>query len=676
MLTYMLSLTPLRNRYYFIGDAIALLVTPLIALWLRFENFSWVETHATLVLAYILPLMVGRLAIGSLFHMYRRLWHHASGLDIKYIVGTSAASGMLALIWGYSILPIALPQSAARFPLSAILLDSLLFSVALVLPRALARSGVLRDRGKRKKGTKPAIIVGAGQTGKIIAKELLTNPESQLCPVAFLDDDTTIHGKRLYNLPVEGSIEMLPGILKKLKIKDVVIAIPSAAGQVIRQIVRASTESGAYTHTVPSLTEILAQPSSATTLREVRIEDLLRRAPIQTDLKAVSRLVTDQTVLVTGAGGSIGSELCRQIARLAPARLILLGHGENSIFETLHELRKMVPDVPVIPVIADIRNRERIMKIFSDYNPFSVFHAAAHKHVPLMEENVAEAITNNVSGTRNVVQASAINGARHFVLISSDKAVRPTSVMGATKRVAEQIVQTAAEEYGLNFVSVRFGNVLGSRGSVVPTFLRQIRSGGPVTVTHPEMRRYFMTIPEAVQLVLQAGAIGYGGEVFVLDMGDPIRIVDLASDIIRLSGLEVGADVEIQYTGMRPGEKMYEEMFFSSESASPTGHEKILRARAVEVSPKAMERIEAMLEIAWHSGNPRQLRSILHEIVPGYTNGDADVTLGEARVTPLWSPHPVKKDGPKVTATPPPSTQIAAAMSTTREMRTPRGANI
>lgn len=619
-----MSFSPIRNRYYFAFDFVALMVTPLIALWLRFESATWFQSHLDLVVAYTIPLIAIRLGIASAFHMYRRLWNYASAMDIKFIAGTVGFSTVAALAWGAVCIPIIAPH-LGRFPLSAIILDSILFGCMLVAPRLFARAGFSASRGKKRGAAKRAIIIGAGQTGKIIAKELLTNPESQLVPMAFLDDNPSIHGKRLYNLPVAGGIDTLAATLKMYKAKDVVIAIPSAAGGVIRQIVRSATEVGVHTHTVPSLTEILAQPSSVNTLREVRIEDLLRREPIRTELKSVRNLITDKVVLVTGAGGSIGSELCRQIGRLAPRTLVILGHGENSIFETQHELRRTMPDLHVIPVIADIRNRSRIMKAFAQHQPFSVFHAAAHKHVPLMEENVPEAITNNVAGTRNVVQAAAIHGSRHFVLISSDKAVRPTSVMGATKRVAEQVVQTAAAEYGLNFVSVRFGNVLGSRGSVVPTFLRQIRSGGPVTITHPEMRRYFMTIPEAVQLVLQAGALGEGGEVFVLDMGEPIKIVDLATDIIRLSGLEVGSDIQIQFTGMRPGEKMYEEMFFSSESATPTGHQKILRARAVEVAPNTKARIDAMLESAYDITSSLRLKAMLKDLVPGYNTPD----LGE-----------------------------------------------
>jgi len=331
---------------------------------------------------------------------------------------------------------------------------------------------------------------------------------------------------------------------------------------------------------------------------------LLRRDAVETDLAAVAELATSETVLITGAGGSIGAELCRQLARLAPARLVLLGHGENSIFDIFQELTLSFPDVDIMPVIADIRDRNRIFHIFQQHRPHAVFHAAAHKHVPLMEDNVLDAaIETNV---------------QHFVLVSTDKAVRPTSVMGATKRIAEQLVQHAATKHHRNFVSVRFGNVLGSRGSVVPTFLRQIRAGGPVTVTHPEMRRYFMTIPEAVQLVLQAGALGRGGEVFVLDMGEQIRVVDIATDLIRLSGLEVGADIEIKFTGVRPGEKLYEEMFFTAENVLPTDHPKVLRARNGLLADGTIRRIEALTR-STDSGRPEdEIRKLLQTLVPDF----------------------------------------------------------
>jgi FlaA1/EpsC-like NDP-sugar epimerase len=353
-------------------------------------------------------------------------------------------------------------------------------------------------------------------------------------------------------------------------------------------------------------------------LRQVEIQDLLRREPIQTDLDQVRELATGETVLVTGAGGSIGSELCRQLAQLEPSQILILGHGENSIFDVLAELNDRFPTVHVVPIIADVRDRERLRQLFERYRPYAVFHAAAHKHVPLMEDNVAEAVTNNVLGTKHIAELSAEFAVEHLVMISTDKAVRPSNIMGATKRVAEQIVQDVAEADQRNFVVVRFGNVLGSRGSVVPTFLRQIRAGGPVTVTHPEMRRYFMTIPEAVQLVLQAGAIGKGGEVFVLDMGEPVKIVDLATDLIRLSGLEVGSDIELRFTGSRPGEKLYEELFFHSENAIPTDHPKVLRAKNGALPIGLNEAIDLLIDQAQRGSSDQELAESLVRLVPDF----------------------------------------------------------
>jgi len=423
----------------------------------------------------------------------------------------------------------------------------------------------------------------------------------------------------LLELPILGQLSAIKSIVETHGISELIIAMPSAHGDVVRKVVRAGLDCGIPTLTVPSLPELISAKTNGTRLREVEIQDLLRREPVVTDLAAVAEMSTGETVLITGAGGSIGSELCRQIARLAPAKMVLLGHGENSIFDILHELRADFPDVAFAPAIADVRDRNRIAAIFARQKPHAVFHAAAHKHVPLMEENVIEAITNNVFGTLNVVDAALESHCKHFVFISTDKAVRPTSVMGATKRIAELIVQRAASKHDRNFVSVRFGNVLGSRGSVVPTFLRQIRTGGPVTVTHPEMQRYFMTIPEAVQLVLQAGALGAGGEVFLLDMGDPIRIVDIATDLIRLSGLTVGTDIEIKFSGMRPGEKLYEEMFFSAENVLTTDHPKVLRARNGILPEGVMRRIQALVNSAESEHPDEELRQLLRTriSVPG-----------------------------------------------------------
>jgi FlaA1/EpsC-like NDP-sugar epimerase len=355
----------------------------------------------------------------------------------------------------------------------------------------------------------------------------------------------------------------------------------------------------------------------------VKIEDLLRRDPITTDLEQVAELVRERTVLVTGAGGSIGAELVRQLSTLQPERIIALGRGENSIFDLLQELNRFAPQVPIVPVIADVRDLQRMRRVMHTHRPFSVFHAAAHKHVPLMEANVTEAILNNIVGTQNTVTLASEVEAEHFVLISTDKAVRSTSVMGATKRIAELVVHEVASNHHSGYVSVRFGNVLGSRGSVVPIFTRQIADGGPVTITHPEMTRYFMTIPEAVQLVLQAAALGERGEVFVLDMGEPVKVMDLACDLIRLSGLEVHRDIEIKFTGARPGEKLSEELFFSSSTASPTVHPKILRSRE-SYGDTPRDAINTLVQAATTNVPQRELRRLISAVVPEYTGNMMD----------------------------------------------------
>jgi FlaA1/EpsC-like NDP-sugar epimerase len=385
-----------------------------------------------------------------------------------------------------------------------------------------------------------------------------------------------------------------------------------------------ATDAGIAARTMPGLDDLISGRIKVSALRPVEIQDLLRRDPIVTDLEAVRALAAGKTVLVTGAGGSIGSELCRQIAAQEPSRLIAIDHSENQIFEIEGELRRKFPRLQIVPVIADIRDAARIHTIVGKFRPHAIFHAAAHKHVPLMEGNVAEAIANNILGTRNVVDAALDAETQHFVNISTDKAVRPTSIMGATKRVAERVVLHAAVTEKRNFVSVRFGNVLGSRGSVIPTFMRQIQEGGPVLVTHPDMRRYFMTIPEAVQLVLQAGALGKGAELFVLDMGEPVKIVDLARDLIRLSGLEEGSDVEIAFTGVRPGEKLYEEVFFGGEDIRPTNHPKVLRVLDDTHDPSFIEHVDGLIRQAvGHQAEDRQLRDALRVLVPEYAREDA-----------------------------------------------------
>jgi FlaA1/EpsC-like NDP-sugar epimerase len=548
--------------------------------------------------------------------LYRRIWSYASVAEVERIIVGVLISSVCAAMLGLVLLPVT-GLTPARVPISVVALDALLTGVLVVAPRLFFRIRTWHGRRRRREDDMRAVIVGAGAAGQMIAKELLTNPQLGMYPVAFVDDDPRKNRLRLHEIPVVGSIADIGRVAHEHDAGAVVIAMPSAPGSVIRRIVETAADSGLKTRTLPPLSEVLSGRASPSSLRDVQIEDLLRRDAIQTDLAAVRGLAKGRTVLVTGAGGSIGSELCRQLARLEPARLIILGHGENSIFDIQAELLGTFPKLNVVPAIADVRDQKRLHAIFDDCRPFAVFHAAAHKHVPLMEENVVEAITNNIFGTTNVVNAAIDAGVEHFVLISTDKAVRPTSIMGATKRLAERVVQHAAVAHGRNFVSVRFGNVLGSRGSVVPTFFRQIRAGGPVLVTHPEMRRYFMTIPESVQLVLQAGTLGLGGEVFVLDMGEPVKIVDLATDLIRLCGYEPGKDIELQFTGIRPGEKLYEEMFFHEEHALPTNHPKLLRAKKAGIPDGLMRRIERLV-LATETSDEDELREMLIALVPDF----------------------------------------------------------
>lgn len=609
----------LRNRHLFAADAVATVFATLLAFTVRFEDVSFVLNNARLVVPYLVFSVPLRLLVFFYAGLYRRLWRHASVGELRQIVTAGSVAALLCAGLGLVLLP-ALHLTPGRLPFSVVFIDAFLTTAAIAFPRLLVRT--LRGPGypRRRRGDtgKRVLIVGAGDTAKQVVKELNASPELGLVPIGFVDDDVLKHNHRLVGLPILGPISSIKSLVDSYGVAELIIAMPSAPGAVVRQVVRAALDCGILTLTVPSLPEIISRSSNSTALREVQIEDLLRRDPVETDLASVATLATGETVMITGAGGSIGSELCRQIARLAPARLVLLGHGENSIFDIAGEVTRTFPDVHLTPIIADVRDRARMLSVMRQYRPHALFHAAAHKHVPLMEDNVVEAVTNNVLGTRNVVEAAVECDVAHFVLISTDKAVRPTSVMGATKRIAELLVQHAAMKHNRNFVSVRFGNVLGSRGSVIPTFLRQINAGGPVTVTHPEMQRYFMTIPESVQLVLQAGALGRGGEVFLLDMGEPVRVVDIATDLIRLSGLAVGEDIEIKFTGMRPGEKLYEEMFFSGENVMPTEHPKVLRARNGIIPEGSIRRIDALVRATEREHSDDELRQLLRGLVPDF----------------------------------------------------------
>ena len=630
-------LTTIRNRAFFASDLLLLPTCMLIAFLSRYEG-NWTPDVYVLLQVFVVTSLPLKLLTLYVLGMYRRLWRYASVSDLERLVVGAAACAMIDVVLGLFLLPL-LRLTPSRQSYAVVLLDACLGALVLALPRLLARVLARRDRRGRRGDARRAIVVGAGVAGGLIVRELAENPQLGISPVAVLDDDPTKHQLRMHGVPVLGPLSSLQALAAKMNATDVVIAIPSASGRTIRGVLRQASEAGLTTRTVPGLYEILSGEKRVNSLRQIEIQDLLRRDPIKTDLAQVGSLVTGRTVMVTGAGGSIGSELCRQLARLEPERIVAVGRGENSVFELLQEFARAYPKVRIDPVIADVRDRARMERVISTHRPYSVFHAAAHKHVPLMEANVAEAVLNNVLGTQNVVTICADHDVAHFVLISTDKAVRPTSVMGATKRIAEHIVHQCAVQRNSGYVSVRFGNVLGSRGSVVPTFMRQIAEGGPVTITHRDMTRYFMTIPEAVQLVLQAAALGNHGEVFVLDMGEPVRVFDLATDLIRLSGLEPDVDIEVSFLGTRPGEKLFEELFFDGADVTPTIHPKILRARDAEAMSHSDSDIQELIAAARENRSAATIRRLILKLVPEYAGvldtGEFAIGSGQPLPDPL-----------------------------------------
>ena len=595
----------------------------LISLWAtalaslaRFESWPLPVPYDVVVWKYAAAACALRFIVFYMTGAYSQAWRYASVREAVLLVYTGIFTTLLTVVCGRALAA----STGTAVPWSILLLDATLFMSGAVCLRLLARARRQSAFGRNKPSRvgRSTLIVGAGSAGQLVAREMIESNRTGMAPFGFLDDDPSLHGKRILGLPVLGHTSDMVDIAKAASLDLVVIATPSAPGSFIRRIVQLAREAGVEARTVPGLDDLLSGRVSIAALRQVQIGDLLRREPVEVDLQGLKTLAAGRTILITGAGGSIGSELCRQIATLDPGHIVLLGHGENSIFEIHAELGERFPDVRTVPIIADVKDAERIHRVFHDWRPFAVFHAAAHKHVPLMEDNVIEAVLNNVVGTRNVVTSALDSGVQHFVLVSTDKAVRPANIMGATKRVAEMIVCHAAKTHGSHFMAVRFGNVLGSRGSVVPTFMRQIRNGGPITLTHPDMRRYFMTIPEATRLVLQAGAIGSGGEVFCLDMGEPVRIYDLALDLIRLSGLTEGEDIEIVFNGVRPGEKLYEELFFSGDEVLKTAHPKIMKARYDAPDLRVYMQIVQLIESAMRNASDSYLRRSLEEIVPDF----------------------------------------------------------
>ena len=586
-------------------DAIILAVMPLAALLLRFEGV--VPAAEFDIFRACLPWMVLlSLAVFYFYGMYHRIWHYARMRDLIAIVGAVTLSQAAIFILTV-LLSIAIPRSVLiitwLLDLGAIGASRLMFKINLDL--------VTESKGAREN----LLIVGAGDAGAMLARELEQNDAATISIVGFVDDDEKKQKGRLAGFPILGTTRDLPAVVRKHKIDTIVIAIPSADGDAVRRIDRQCRKTGANVRIMPGIYEMISGDAGMGELREIRLEDLLRRDPIQLDFDQITGYIAGKTVLITGAGGSIGSELSRQISRVGAKEIILLGRGENSIYEIHQELKRKFPEQTYHTVIANITDKDRMARIFKRFHPQVVFHAAAHKHVPLMEIQPDEAVRNNVFGTKNVAELADENQAEIFVLISTDKAVNPTSVMGATKRTAELVLQEINQHSNTKFVTVRFGNVLGSRGSVVPLFEKQIAAGGPVTVTHKEMTRFFMTIPEAVQLVLQAGSQAEGGEVFLFDMGKPVKINDMAEDLIRLHGLIPGRDIKIVYTGLRPGEKLYEELLTSEEGTTSTKHKKIFKAR---IQPLDEADLKQSLQTLQKTTDRKILLQTLKHMIPTY----------------------------------------------------------
>lgn len=561
-------------------DAVIINLAMIIPFGLRFYENGSIDRYLSSYISIAPWATITFIAIFYVFKLYNRVWAYASTGELFAVI-QAVTLGSLATIAMSFFSHTQLPRSIAvmHWALAILLMGG---------SRLVWRYIVERMKTSGHKPTRRALIIGAGDGGALVARELKGN-KSSFVPVGFIDDDPMKKNAAVLGLPVLGTREQIPEMVALHRINLVIIAMPSVEASVIRDIVDICRSTQAELKILPGVYQIIDGQVSVSNLRPVQLEDLLRREPVRVDLEEIAAYLNEMTVLVTGAGGSIGSELCRQVAAVGPKKLVLLDHCENSIHSIWLELTEKFPGVPLALEIADVRDKPRVESLFHTHRPAVVFHAAAHKHVPLMELHPAEAVKTNVFGTRNAALAASRSGARVFVMISTDKAVNPSSAMGATKRLAELIITQENRVSNTIFTAVRFGNVLGSNGSVVPVFQRQIARGGPVTVTHPEMKRYFMTIPEAVHLVIQAGSMAKGGEVFLLDMGKPVKIVDMARDMIKLSGLEPGKDIQLEFTGIRPGEKLFEELLTAEEGSSATSHKRIFTARPALVEVEALE---------------------------------------------------------------------------------------
>ena len=595
----------IRNRHFLVIDIITFFLTPVFSLFLRYDgNFENIVFNSALLEITIIFVLIKVITMYS-FGLYRRIWHLASVDELARFIIVATVITFIE-VYSFGILRRTGVLGSLVFPSSLPWLDSFISISLVVSSRFSVRLSVrINQRLFSDSTATKVLIVGAGEAGIQVVSEIQKNHHLKLLPVGYVDDDRSKKNMKLRGIYVLGTTENINFLVKKYGVTKIIIAIPTASGDEIRRINSICLSAGVNTQIVPGVYEIIDGIVNINKIRNIKIEDLLRREPVVINNQEVVKLYEGKIVLVSGAGGSIGSELVRQIHRMNPKKIVILGHGENSIFELEQEIKlkygvkylSVKNNPEVTSIISDVRDKQSLDIIFAKHQPNIVIHAAAHKHVSLVEKNPAEAIKNNVLGTKNIVELCCSYCVQRFIMISTDKAVNSSSIMGATKRLSEMIVLQEAQKNKSNFSIVRFGNVLGSRGSVVKTFNKQIKEGVSLTVSHPEITRYFMSIPEAVQLVLQASSLSSGREIFILDMGTPIKILDLAKDMIRLSGLEEGVDINIEFTGLRPGEKLYEELFVEGEVYDKTKHSKIMIARNAShfIPYKLEEKVERLI---------------------------------------------------------------------------------
>ena len=601
-----------RMLVFMAADICTVCLASFLGLFIRFDmNLERIPMeYVEPVLSYLPFYLAATLIVFFLFRMYSTMWSVAGVREAGHIIGACGLASLLQIA-GMLMMEMKVPRSYYVLSFFALCACEGLVRLSYRIFTSIRLPGSIKASDRR------VLIAGAGTSGAVILKEMLTSQYAQGHVVCFVDDDKNKVGKILNGVPIAGKREDIPGLVEKYKVDEIYIAMPSAPAKDRKEIIEICRETGCRVKILPGIYQLLNGEVSVGKLREVEIEDLLGREPVRVNIDEILDYVHGKVVLVTGGGGSIGSELCRQIAGHQPKTLIVFDVYENNAYDLQQELKDKFPKLHLVVLIGSVRNTHRIESVFEKYRPEIVYHAAAHKHVPLMEDSPNEAIKNNVFGTYKTAKAADKYGAKRFVLISTDKAVNPTNIMGASKRMCEMVIQMMNAKSKTDFVAVRFGNVLGSNGSVIPLFKKQIEQGGPVTVTHPDIIRYFMTIPEAVSLVLQAGAYAKGGEIFILDMGEPVKILDLAKNLIRLSGYKPGEDIAITFTGLRPGEKLYEELLMDEEGMQDTPNKLIHIGKPIAFDTKEFsEQLDRLYEVA--NLDSEMIRGEVRKIVPTY----------------------------------------------------------